>query len=95
MMGLGEEREELRRLFFHLRRADCDILTIGQYLQPSKMHLEVARFVPPEEFALIEAEALSLGFRAVASGPFVRSSYQADALFHRQAVSPRGTSKKA
>jgi lipoyl synthase len=87
MVGLGERREELRRLFFHLRRADCDILTIGQYLQPSKMHLEVARFIPPEEFALVEAEALTLGFRAVASGPFVRSSYQADALFRSQAAS--------
>ena len=64
-----------------LRRVDCDLLTIGQYLQPSRDHLPVARFVPPEEFAELRDEALALGFRAVAAGPFVRSSYQAETLY--------------
>ena len=86
MVGLGETAGELSRLFADLRRAHCDILTVGQYLQPSKAHLEVARYVPPEEFALLEAEALALGFSAVAAGPFVRSSYQAETLYRRAAA---------
>lgn len=81
MVGLGETRAELRQLFADLRRVDCDLLTIGQYLQPSRDHLPVARFVPPEEFAELQDEALALGFRAVAAGPFVRSSYQAETLY--------------
>ena len=81
MVGLGETRAELRQLFADLRRVDCDLLTIGQYLQPSRDHLPVARFVPPEEFAELRDEALALGFRAVAAGPFVRSSYQAETLY--------------
>ena len=64
-------------------RPHCDLLTIGQYLQPSRDHLPVARFVPPEEFAELRDEALALGFRAVAAGPFVRSSYQAETLYRR------------
>ena len=83
MVGLGETRAELRQLFADLRRVDCDLLTIGQYLQPSRDHLPVARFVPPEEFAELRDEALALGFRAVAAGPFVRSSYQAETLFRK------------
>jgi lipoic acid synthetase len=86
MVGLGETAGELSRLFADLRRAHCDILTVGQYLQPSKAHLEVARYIPPEEFALLETEALALGFSAVAAGPFVRSSYQAEALYRRAAT---------
>ena len=81
MVGLGETRAELRQLFADLRRVDCDLLTIGQYLQPSRDHLPVARFVPPEEFAELRDDALALGFRAVAAGPFVRSSYQAETLY--------------
>ncbi len=91
MVGLGETTDELRRLFADLRRVDCDILTIGQYLQPSKGHLEVERFIPPEEFSALETEALALGFRAVAAGPFVRSSYQAEPLY-RQALEGRANS---
>ncbi len=83
MVGLGEEREALRTLMRDLRHVRCDILTIGQYLQPSKTHLEVVRYLPPEEFAELEQEALVLGFGAVASAPFVRSSYQAETLFKR------------
>jgi lipoic acid synthetase len=77
MVGLGEERAELSQAFRDLRTVDCDILTIGQYLRPSRAHLPVARFVHPDEFAEMRAEALDLGFRHVESGPLVRSSYRA------------------
>ena len=77
MLGLGEERDELMRVFHDLRGVDCDILTLGQYLQPSKDHLPVARYLPPAEFAEIREQALALGFRHVESGPLVRSSYHA------------------
>ncbi|MDD2462709.1 MAG: lipoyl synthase [Desulfobulbus sp.] len=83
MVGLGERREELQQLMADLRRVECDILTIGQYLQPSQNHLPVVRYLPPEEFAELEQEALALGFGAVASAPFVRSSYQAESLLRR------------
>ena len=81
MVGLGESREELLAVFADLRRAGCDLLTLGQYLQPTRAHLEVARFLPPEEFEALRQEALALGFAAVAAGPFVRSSYQAEQLY--------------
>ncbi len=83
MVGLGESREELHQLMRDLHQVGCDILTIGQYLQPSKNHLAVVRYLPPEEFAELEQEALALGFGAVAAAPFVRSSYQAESLFRR------------
>ena len=83
MVGLGESREELQQLMRDLHQVDCDILTIGQYLQPSKQHLPVVCYLPPEEFAELEQEALALGFGAVAAAPFVRSSYQAESLFRR------------
>jgi len=60
-----------------LRSIDCDILTLGQYLRPSGEHLPVERYLPPEEFAALGAEALALGFRHVEAGPLVRSSYHA------------------
>jgi lipoic acid synthetase len=81
MVGLGETADEVRAVLGDLRAAGCDILTIGQYLAPSAAHLAVARFVAPAEFAAWEAEARALGFAAVASGPFVRSSYQAESVF--------------
>jgi lipoyl synthase len=77
MLGLGEERDELRQVFNDLRTIDCDILTLGQYLRPSQNHLPVVRYVPPAEFADLRHEALALGFRHVESGPLVRSSYHA------------------
>jgi lipoic acid synthetase len=77
MVGLGETRDELSQTFRDLRAADCDILTIGQYLRPSMQHLPVDRYVHPDEFAEMKAEALALGFRHVESGPLVRSSYHA------------------
>jgi lipoic acid synthetase len=77
MLGLGEEREELFRVFKDLRRAGCDILTLGQYLRPSAAHIAVERYVTPEEFAELGSAARGLGFRHVESGPLVRSSYHA------------------
>jgi lipoyl synthase len=77
MLGLGETREELLDTLADLVEAGCDLLTLGQYLQPTPEHLPVIRYVPPEEFELLGAAARSLGFRRVSSGPFVRSSYHA------------------
>jgi lipoic acid synthetase len=78
MLGLGETEAELRQAMEDLRRARCDILTLGQYLQPTLQHLPVVEFVAPEAFARHKATAQALGFVHVASGPMVRSSYHAD-----------------
>src|SRR5690606_54650 len=78
MLGLGEELEEVRQVLRDLRAHDCDMLTLGQYLQPSRYHLPVERFVSPEEFAALGEYARSIGFTSVASAPMVRSSYHAD-----------------
>ena len=80
MLGLGEGEEELRVAFGDLRGSDVNLLTLGQYLQPSPRHLPVREFVTPAQFAVYEARARAMGFAAVASGPFVRSSYHADAM---------------
>ncbi|MGH8014303.1 MAG: lipoyl synthase [Candidatus Binataceae bacterium] len=77
MLGLGEERDELLEVLRDLRGVECDILTLGQYLRPSRDHLPVVRYVTPEEFAELRIRALELGFRHVESGPLVRSSYHA------------------
>jgi lipoic acid synthetase len=77
MLGLGETLDELLDVFADLRAVGCDMLTLGQYLQPTPDHLPVERFVPPEEFDEIGVLAKRLGFGMVASGPFVRSSYHA------------------
>ncbi len=83
MLGLGEGIEELRKTWEDLRGVHCDILTMGQYLQPTVQHLAVDRFVPPEEFEQYQEETVSLGFTGVAAGPFVRSSYEAEKLFRK------------
>jgi lipoic acid synthetase len=77
MLGLGELHDELLNVFRDLREAGCRVLTLGQYLRPSADHLPVERYVPPEEFAELRAEALRLGFDHVEAGPLVRSSYHA------------------
>lgn len=77
MLGLGEERHEVLQLMDDLRCADVDFLTIGQYLQPSRKHHPVERFVPPEEFAALGEVALSKGFLLVSSSPLTRSSHHA------------------
>ena len=81
MVGLGETREELTQAMLDLRSVDVDILTIGQYLRPSRAHVPVARYAPPAEFDEIAEEAKVMGFRAVAAGPFVRSSYNAAEVY--------------
>jgi lipoic acid synthetase len=83
MVGLGEETTELLQVFRDLAAAGCNILTIGQYLRPSRDHLPMARLYTPREFAELKAEALKMGFQHVESGPLVRSSYHA----HEQAAS--------
>jgi lipoic acid synthetase len=83
MVGLGESTEELIEVFRDLGSRGVDILTVGQYLRPSRDHLPIARFYTPEEFRGLRDEALRFGFRHVESGPMVRSSYHA----HEQAES--------
>ena len=78
MLGLGESHQEVKQLLHDLRAVDCDVVTIGQYLQPTRRNLPVAEYLPPETFAYCHDYGLSLGFRAVFSGPLVRSSYMAD-----------------
>jgi lipoic acid synthetase len=81
IIGLGETEGDLRRSFRDLRRAGGDLLTIGQYLQPTRSHAPVIRYYAPEEFAALKAEALAEGFAGVESGPLVRSSYHAHTLY--------------
>ena len=81
MLGLGESSGEITKTLEDVHQAGCRILTIGQYLQPSKSHLAVERFIPPAEFEAWRKKALNIGFSEVASGPFVRSSYHAQELF--------------
>ena len=80
MLGLGETTEELLETLADLRSIGCDLLTLGQYLQPSLRHLPVERYLPPAEFDDLGRMARRLGFAEVASGPFVRSSYHADLM---------------
>jgi lipoic acid synthetase len=80
MVGLGETHDELRDVMRDLRGVGCEMLTIGQYLAPSPGHYPVARFLEPAEFDELRDEAKAMGFLAVASGPFVRSSYRAEGL---------------
>lgn len=81
MLGLGEEKQEVEGVLSDLREAGCNMLTIGQYLSPSLRHLPVARYVEPGEFADWRQIALDFGFKSVASGPLVRSSYKASVFF--------------
>jgi len=83
MVGLGEAREEVLQLMDDLRTAEVDFLTIGQYLQPTKKHHAVARFVPPEEFASYASHALAKGFLLVSASPLTRSSHHAGEDFAR------------
>lgn len=81
MLGLGESDDELLQCMRDLRNVGCDVVTFGQYLQPSKKHLDVHEFVPPERFEALRLQALELGFVYCASGPLVRSSYKAGEFF--------------
>ena len=82
MLGLGETDAEVRGVLQDLRRAQVEIVTLGQYLRPTRAHAPVARYVPPEEFERWGDEARALGFAAVYSGVFVRSSFNAEEVFH-------------
>ncbi len=86
MLGLGEREDELAAVLADLRACDVDILTLGQYLRPTLAQLPVERFVPPEEFDGWRDRALGLGFKAAACGPFVRSSYNAEAVYEMLGV---------
>lgn len=77
MIGVGEEWDELLQTMDDLRAVNCDIMTIGQYLQPSTIHLAVAKYYTPEQFAILKEEGMKRGFKHVESGPLVRSSYHA------------------
>lgn len=92
MLGLGELPGEVEEMLKDLVEAGCNMLTLGQYLQPSKKHIEVDRFVPPKEFDNWRKTALEIGFSEVASGPFVRSSYHAKELY-KNAACPSPTEK--
>jgi len=78
MLGIGEQTEEVLQCMRDIRTAHCDILTLGQYLQPTKEHLPIARYVHPSEFSMLKEAGMSLGFKHVESGPLVRSSYHAE-----------------
>ena len=78
MLGLGETRDETMEVLGDLREVGCDVLTLGQYLQPTKEHLRVDRYLAPSEFDSFREEALTMGFRFVEAGPLVRSSYHAE-----------------
>ena len=81
MLGLGENKKEIQSTLSDLIKADCDMLTIGQYLSPSLAHAPVQRYVPEDEFIYWQKEAMALGFKSVASGSLVRSSYKASLFF--------------
>ena len=91
IVGLGETRAEIGETMGDLRDVGCDLLTVGQYLQPTRSHAPVDRYVTPEEFREIEEEGLEWGFLGVASGPMVRSSYRA-AHYYRSARLKQGRS---
>ena len=78
MVGLGETQDEVLQIMDDLVAHGCDVLTIGQYLQPTKMHLEVDEYVHPDTFAFYQEEGMKRGFDFVESGPLVRSSYHAE-----------------
>jgi lipoic acid synthetase len=91
MLGFGENWEEVLEVLRDLKEAGCDFLTIGQYLQPRQDRLPVVRFIPPEEFEEYKRVGKTMGFRAVASGPFVRSSFHAAQMFETSKFGPLTT----
>ncbi len=86
MVGLGEEKEEVLHLLTDLRKVECDFITIGQYLQPRPDRLPVKRYVAPEEFDEYKRIGEAMGFKGIAAGPFIRSSYHASQLFEAQRI---------
>jgi lipoic acid synthetase len=90
MLGLGEERQEMLQVMADLREVSCDLLTLGQYLQPSGKHHPVVRYIPPEEFEELQRRGEELGFKGVFSAPLVRSSFHAAEIFEKT-LSPQRT----
>lgn len=86
MLGLGETLDEVKQVMVDLYEHNIDMVTLGQYLQPSRDHLKVERFVHPDEFEELRVYGESLGFKHVASGPLVRSSYHADKQAHGEQI---------
>ena len=82
MLGLGETHKEIRDILSELLEAQCSLLTIGQYLQPTENQLPVSRYVSPQEFSQWQNIAIEMGFKGATSGPHVRSSYYADELYN-------------
>jgi lipoic acid synthetase len=93
MVGLGEERNEVLQVMDDLRAADVDFLTIGQYLQPTRKHHPVLRFVPPEEFEALAAIAYAKGFSMVSASPLTRSSHHAGEDFARLKAARSATAR--
>ena len=91
MVGLGETDDELRQALRDLHSVGCDIVTVGQYLQPARRCLPVERYLSPEEFVALEQEALAMGFKGALCGPLVRSSFRAELLFQRPRSPIAGT----
>jgi len=89
MLGLGETSDEVRQTLQDLREADVDVVTFGQYLRPTRRHISVQKYYEPAEFDAWRKEAEDMGFRYVASGPLVRSSYKAGELFLHDLLSRR------
>jgi lipoic acid synthetase len=81
MLGLGEKEEEILQTFSDLRRASCDLLTIGQYLQPTRSNVPLQKYYSPQEFNQLSRVALDFGFHDVEAGPLVRSSFEAHKLY--------------
>lgn len=93
MLGLGETREEVLQVFRDLHMSGCDILTIGQYLAPTKKHRPVTEYIHPDVFAAYKKEAEAIGFKYVASGPLIRSSYGALEAYEHMKLQPEDTDK--
>ena len=91
MLGLGEQDDEITRAMEDMRKHDVDILTLGQYLQPTKNHLPVERWVHPDEFARYREHGLNMGFTEIAAGPMVRSSYRADRILEKNNLGLSGS----
>jgi lipoic acid synthetase len=93
ILGLGETREEVSQALKDLRSAGCDLITITQYLRPTNRHHPVERWVKPEEFVELAAEAKEIGFLGVMSGPLVRSSYRAGRLYREAMAAKTGAAR--
>jgi len=91
MVGIGESPSEVLETMRHLREVGCDFLTIGQYLKPTKKHLDLVEYITPEQFEAYEQQGLEMGFKYVASGPLVRSSYKAGEFFISRYLDQRQT----